>query len=229
MPLDLSSLKPLLLTGGRSSRMGCPKHLLPFHARPLYLHILHLLQNFCSPTSKIYVSVNSQEQAASFNIPESWRDRVTFLYDYRNYIDFCPYNAAKADLDDNGIGPAAGLLAAYQNDPSAHWLVVACDYPLLTHDALRQLYDAYQEPITCFVNEQGWSEPLLSIRGPTALSKLEHNVREGSTGPSKVVRELRGRLVKPDVETWIKGANTKEEWADVLDLLEVREGVSVGD
>ena len=114
-------------------------------------------------------------------------------------------------MNDNTIGPTAGLLAAYHNDPDAHWLVVACDYPLLTHDALRQLYEAYEESVTCFVNAQGWSEPLLAIWSPTALLKLDTNVREGSTGPSKVVNALQGRLVKAEVESWIKGANTQEE------------------
>ena len=99
------------------------------------------------------------------------------------------------------------------------WLVVACDYPLLTHDALRQLYEAYEEPITSFVNAEGWCEPLLEIWGPTALSKLADNVREGSKSPTKVVKELQRRLKKPQVESWIQGASTKEERADILHLI----------
>lgn len=220
MPLAPSSLKALLLTGGRSSRMGSPKHLLPFHDRPLYLHVLELLQTFCHGTDKIYISVNRPEQATGFKLPMSWQDRVTFLYDEPSQDDSIPYITAKAKPDDNGIGPAAGLLAAYKNDPHAHWLVIACDYPLLTSDALQQLYDAYEEPVTCFVNSQGWLEPLLGIWGPYAISKLKSNVGRGYTGPSMVVKELQGRLIKPAVDLWIKGANTKEEWADILELVD---------
>ncbi len=73
--------------------------------------------------------------------------------------------------------------------------------------------------MTCFVNAQGWSEPLLGIWGPTALSRLDTNAREGNTGPSKVVKALRGRMVKPRVESWIKGANTQEEWMAMLNSL----------
>jgi len=98
--------------------------------------------------------------------------------------------------------------------------VVACDYPLLTPDALQQLYDAYEEPVTCFVNSQGWCELLLGIWGPYALSKLKSNVGGGCTGPSMVVKDLQGQLIKPGVDLWIKGANTKEEWADILELVD---------
>jgi hypothetical protein len=34
-----------------------------------------------------------------------------------------------------------------------------------------------------------------------------------------VVKELQGRLIKPGVDLWIKGANTKEEWAEILELV----------
>jgi len=180
--------------------MGSPKHLLPFHDRPLYLHILELLRTFCCVADKIYVSVNYPEQAARFNLPKSWQDRVTFLYDASSQDDSIPYVTAKAKPNDKGIGPAAGLLAAYKNDPHAHWLVVACDYPLLIPDALQQLYDAYEEPVTIFVNSQGCCESLLGIWGPYALSKLESNVGGGCTGSSMVVKELQGRLIKPGVD-----------------------------
>lgn len=76
--------------------------------------------------------------------------------------------------------------------------------------------------MTCSVSSQGWCEPLLGIWGPNALSKLKSYVGGGSAGPRKVVIELRGRLVKPEVDSWIKGANIKEEWAHILDLVGIR-------
>jgi molybdopterin-guanine dinucleotide biosynthesis protein A len=122
-----------------------------------------------------------QNKLQGFNLPKSWQDRVTFLYDDPSQDDSIPYITAKAKPDDNRIGPAAGLLAAYKNDPHAHWLVIACDYPLLTSDALQQLYDAYEEPVTCFVNSQEWCEPLLGIwvltRYRSSRAMLEEDAR----------------------------------------------------
>lgn len=64
------------------------------------------------------------------------------------------------------IKPAAGLLGVYRRDPSATWLVVACDYPFLTTAALRLLRresDAAPAPVTCFANAEGFNERLLAI------------------------------------------------------------------
>ncbi|KAL6855676.1 hypothetical protein J3F83DRAFT_753912 [Trichoderma novae-zelandiae] len=36
------------------------------------------------------------------------------------------------DPTSESAGPATGLLAAYEFDPDATWLVLACDYPLIT-------------------------------------------------------------------------------------------------
>ncbi len=44
-------------------------------------------QNFCCVANKIYVSVNYPEQDARFNLPKSWQDRVTFLYDASSQDD----------------------------------------------------------------------------------------------------------------------------------------------
>lgn len=200
--------------------MGSPKHLLRHNNRPLYLHTLELLQTFCHSHGQVHVSVRSEDQARSFNLPESWQHRATFLYDAHAHSSSSHDMSAEMKLEEKDIGPAAGLLAAYHDNPSTHWLVIACDYPLLTHDALRQLLNTYEEPVTCFVNQHGWSEPLIGIWSPVALQKLENNVRQGNKGPGRAIKELHGRLVKPEVEWWIKGVNTADEWTDVLRLLQ---------
>jgi molybdopterin-guanine dinucleotide biosynthesis protein A len=63
----------------------------------------------------------------------------------------------EGDVD---IGPAASLLAAHAHDADPHWLVLACDYPLVTVEALRQLREEFEELVTCFVNRDGFVEPL---------------------------------------------------------------------
>jgi molybdenum cofactor guanylyltransferase len=60
---------------------------------------------------------------------------------------------------DIGIGTAAGFLAAHAHNADAHWLALACDYPLVTAEAPRQLREEFEEPVT-FVNRDGFVEPL---------------------------------------------------------------------
>ena len=64
--------------------------------------------------------VHSREQATSYNFPEAWRHRVTSLYDALGHDHSNPNAASKVELQDNSIGPATGLLAAYHYDPKAY-------------------------------------------------------------------------------------------------------------
>ncbi|KAJ4985438.1 molybdenum cofactor biosynthesis protein C [Stagonosporopsis vannaccii] len=118
------------------------------------------------------------------------------------------------DAKTHSIGPAAGLLAAHQLDPDATWLIVACDFPLLEPAALHQLEETFEEPVTCFVNKDGFSEPLLAIWSPRALQILSKNVDNGRSGPSYTVKRLSGKLVVPTEDSWILNTNTPGEWED---------------
>lgn len=54
----LPPLRPLLLAGGRSTRMGSPKHLLPMpDGRPLYQHLAEELQAACPECPVVHVSL----------------------------------------------------------------------------------------------------------------------------------------------------------------------------
>jgi hypothetical protein len=80
------------------------------------------------------------------------------------------------------IGPAAGLLAAHAAHPAATLLVLGCDYPLLPPAALQQLILEYEPPLTCFVNADGFTEPLIAVWSLEALDALAEEAREGGVG-----------------------------------------------
>lgn len=59
------NLKPLLFAGGRSSRMGTPKHLLRFPDdgtnTPMYLHLIRELHAACcDQTEDVYISLREE-------------------------------------------------------------------------------------------------------------------------------------------------------------------------
>jgi len=109
-------------------------------------------------------------------------------------------------------GPAAALLAAHSRDSQATWLVLACDFPLVTVNDLTDLIDAYEHPGTSFINESGFREPLLAIWSPEALTKLLQNVQQGLTGPSQTLRQLRCKTISAKAELTLLNANTPQEW-----------------
>lgn len=139
--------------------MGRPKHLLERPDGMNFLtHALGILRVSLPPRSKVYISVREQDQESKLTL--DLKCDVCVLRDE----DLCESHPAYRD-----IGPTCGLLSSYHHDKMAHWLVLACDYPLIVEDALRQLKDEYEEPVTYFLNDEGFSEPLIALWGPSVL------------------------------------------------------------
>lgn len=204
----MDSFKVLVLAGGQSSRMGSPKHLLPVPSthQPLYQHIIRVIHVAFPEMHTVYISIADKsplddvlrQEAISISTETGARRIGIKLI---------------SDETTQDVGPAAGLLAAHQYDPNTFWLVVACDFPLLDPEALRQLVEAYKTPVTCFVNREGFSEPLLAMWSQQALQRLRENVRGGRSGPNYTVKQLDGKLIVPLKDDWILNTNTPEEWS----------------
>lgn len=199
--------KPLLLMGGKSTRMGEPKHLLVTPSgKTMLQHSFEMLHDLC-PASKVYVSLAQETPVDPFL--HSKQDVAEWI------LDMQP-NCTMASA-----GPATGLLAAFQSDPKATWLVMACDYPLLTTEALRQLCGSYIPPVSCFRNVDGFYEPLIGIWSPTALAALADNVAAGMHSPATVVEQLDGLAIVPPQghENWLLNVNTRRDWGHAFQSL----------
>ena len=218
-------LKPLLLAGGCSSRMGKPKEslLLP-NGQPMYMHLFSALHQVCPESETVYLSQRDFKATEALmnddRITRVSDDDLLLLNTGRSSIPVRVLHDYKDDSAENvEIGPAAGLLAAYHEYPGATWLVAACDYPLLSPSALLQLREEMTDCVTCFCNEDGFCEPLLGIWSPEALRLLEDNVRHGILGPSSVVRKHQGKMIRPRKRQWLFNANTPEEWERAMELM----------
>jgi molybdopterin-guanine dinucleotide biosynthesis protein A len=219
--------RPLLLAGGKSSRMGTRKELLRLPGgNVMFVHLLRMLHEVFPELDVLYMSTKSRDTLnellstdhivrrgdRAVILADNGPIRIEFLFDSDAFSP-APHSSSE------GIGPAAGLLAAHCADPAASWLVVACDFPLLEALSLRQLLDEFGGSLTCYRNCKGFVEPLLAIWSPEALRQLQLNAMQGQYGPRFVVEQVKAKTILPSRNKWLFNANTTEEWHEALELL----------
>lgn len=135
--------------------MGSPKYLLPLaDERPIYQHLLKRASCLAANIDGLYISLRHVQQ--SHKLEQSDTSDLPFDVVYDSSLPL----PSEASSD---IGPAAGLLAAFQEDAEATWLVIACDYPRIHTTHLQTLIDSYDGRLTCFQNAEGWPEPLVGV------------------------------------------------------------------
>lgn len=145
----------LVLAGGDSRRMGRDKGALEYRGRPLVVRAWQALDAVCASA---YVSV---------------RDAQTTMSPYAGL----PLIVDRGD----GRGPVIGLLAAWAEHPSAAWLLLAADMPLVDEHLLGTLIAARDpaRPATVFAHPDGMLEPLCAIYEPAAHTGLAERVAAG--------------------------------------------------
>lgn len=165
-------LRGLVLTGGRSRRMGMDKAALDYHGVPQWKHLGALLGEHCS---QVFWSCTEGQ-------------RLKWGLGRAGLVDQIP-----------GLGPAGGLATAFAKEPLSSWLVVACDYPYLGAEDLRLLVarrDLSADATVFKSSEDGLPEPLLGIWEPVAQRKLLHAVSRGQTSPRRVLETCEFVLVE---------------------------------
>ena len=149
-------LRGLILAGGHSERLGRDKAAVLVEGQPLLERAVAVLSGV---VSEVRIAVRPDQLA------ESLRGRFALVPDVAE-----------------GIGPAAGILAAHRLFPDGAWLVMACDMPQVTQEMLATLIghrDATR-PATAFrTPADGLPEPLCAIFEPATLARFRRQVEAG--------------------------------------------------
>ena len=140
--------------------------------------------------------------------------------------DTRPYESTTVrDLREDA-GPLAGLEAAFQRDPNAAWLVMACDLPFLTESVLEDLI-ARRDPacdVTCFTSRfDGKPEPLCTIYEPSAAAPLTAALDNEIRCARKFLSSVRRHELSLPEEAALDNCNRPEDLAEArLSLSEGR-------
>lgn len=183
----------LVLSGGKSTRMGTDKGILPYHGIPQREHLYNLLGSVCE---QVYVSIREEQQ-----------------YDFSSEINVI--------ADENKFkGPFNGLLSAHNYAPDIAWLVLACDLPLIDLKALQQLVqerDSSKIATAFATSESKLPEPLCAIWEPKALQQSVDYLHAGNGScPRKFLINSDIKLVFPEQDKVLLNANSMGEYKDAL-------------
>ena len=183
----------LVLSGGKSTRMGTDKGAIVYHELPQREHLHQLLEKICDKT---FLSIRSEQ--------------VNELPGGINFI-----------LDNNEFrGPYNGILSAHKKYPNVAWLVLACDLPLMDIKGIQQLIEERNtgKIATAFAGgESRLPEPLCAIWEVEGLKlSISHLINGTSTCPRKFLIHSDVQLVVPEQEQILLNANSKEEYNEAI-------------
>lgn len=121
-------------------------------------------------------------------------------------------------IDKYQLGPIGGILSAFDFNPNATWLVVACDMPLIDENSFATLINHRnsEKIATAFLNpETNAPDPLFTIYEPKALLLLLKYVEEGNKSPKVFLQNNDTEIVTLSNLSFLKNVNTKEEFEQV--------------
>ena len=178
----------LLLVGGKSTRMGSDKSELVF--RDDLSQKDRGIELLASVCDKVMISVRDDLDVSNNTIVDAFGE----------------------------IGPLGAIASAQQTDPSATWLVLACDLPLLEKAHLQTLTDS-RDPssdTTYFTSStDGFPEPLCAIWEPSSIKTVRSAIDAGKRCPRSILKKLNGKAL-PSPGLWAL-ANTNTE-ADAQEI-----------
>ena len=185
----MPQLHGLILTGGRSRRMGQDKALMRLTSKTLLECTYELLQQCLK---SIYVSIKEDQ------IGDPIRSKFKLIID--------EYNQS---------GPMAGILSAHKTHPHSAWLVVACDMPRLDQKTLAQLIKERDSDFdaTAFNSpKDSLPEPLCAIYEPHLLSEvLDNSKLLPSNSPRDLLLQSRVKIIKTQNPSALENTNYPRE------------------
>lgn len=176
-----------VLVGGKSSRMGRDKAMLPYRGKTLVEHI----------AARVEAAAGS---VALVGPPERYRE--------------LPFPVIPDRFP--GCGPLAGIHAALSASGAEWNLIVACDMPAVSVEFLSNLIElAEGSGRDCLVpvSPSGRAEPLCAVYHRACIPAIERALAGSIRKVTDVFGDLRVAAFSVPEATWFENLNTPAEWA----------------
>lgn len=183
----------LVLSGGKSQRMGRDKALLERDGQSQLAFMMALLEPL---VERVFVSTRDDQQDDS---ERRQFDQIVDRYD--------------------NMGPLAGILSAMDAHADVDWLVVACDLPNIGAETIRHLLDkrSCDHPFTAYVSSHdGLPEPLCAVYRSGSLDTIRPFADEGIHCPRKILIRSDTCLLEQLDPASLDNINTPDDLADSI-------------
>ena len=121
-----------------------------------------------------------------------------------------------------------GILSALQKHPDKAWLSIACDYPFVSAQTIKQLISRRNpsKMATAFYDAEGkFPEPLITIWEPRSYLYLLQLLSMGNSSLRKALIYADAELIVIHNEQELFNSNTPEEYEDALKLVKGQSSV----
>ena len=188
----------VVLCGGKSTRMGSSKALLPFGPETMLQRVVRLLSEVVSPI--VVVAAIDQD------LPQ------------------LPSGIIVTRDENEGRGPLEGLRAGLKALPTTvdAAYVTSCDVPLLETGFVRQMIDLANDYDIAVMEIDGFTHPLSAVYRRATLPSVEDLLANNRLRPVFLFDAAKTRRVKPEEMTsdpglrTLRNLNTREDYERAL-------------
>lgn len=191
-----TTLKGLVLAGGKSSRMGVSKAGISWHGKEQQYYLADLLRFYCE---EVFISCR--------------KDQAEHIHSQYKTIP---------DLYENA-GPFEAILTAFETYPNCAWMIMACDVPLLDEQTLQYLIRQRDETKIAVVFESPWDglpEPLTAIWEAASYGLLKYYHQKEQISLRRLLIKHEAKIIKAPNAGALINANTPEDAKRIREILD---------
>lgn len=186
----MGQLLALVLAGGLGTRLGRDKSILEINGEFIIeQHVKALIEN----NLEVYISCRPEQE------------------NQLKHFAPCIIDQHKE------IGPIGGILSAYKHKEGNSWLVIACDMPNISSQSIRELISKRDQfyDVSCYINSEGYPEPLFAIWESSAYSVLESARQKKAFSLISILKTLNCQYLKSLPDEVFYNINTPEDLKNI--------------
>ncbi len=159
----------IILSGGKSTRMGRDKGLIKLNGKPMIQHVIDHIEPICD---QLLISANDK----------SYKD-----FGFPVYHD---------EIDE--IGPAGGILSCFKHSKHEKNIIISCDLPFASTQFIRKLLDLSGDYEITLPMSGTHYQPLCAVYSRQVYPVFEKTVNKGIFSLKSIIKSFRIQVIKPE-------------------------------